>query len=284
MKRSFWQHTLATLALVVALPAAVFAQANPVVINDNNVVVPNGAAAADYLLTEFPDTLVEGGVSEAVFTVLNNGDADLEVGFISGSTEFTVTQSTLPGTSTTVAAGGELSFTVKYDPNEVGVDAEALTIPTNVGDYVLNLTGEGVNELAIQANLTARWADKKGVIKPLKVKLDKKSGQFKVTGQVIVENTGGIEVLLADAEIWYSADNILDESADTNLGSLKKPLKKIKVAKTPKPGKPIKYKSKKAKVQVLAPSAEGFIFVKIILTSPAGQEFTYFDNVVSLGL
>jgi hypothetical protein len=283
MKRSFWQHTLATLALIVALPAAVLAQADPVVVNELNVVVPNGEPATGYLLTEFPDTLVDGGNTAYTFTVINNGDADLEVGYISGSAEFLVSQPATPGTTVTVAAGNDYNFTVTYDPVDLGEDDLALVISTNVGNYVLNVAGEGVAEIdPLMANLTAEWAAKNGVVKPLKVKLDKKTGLFKVTGQVYVYNTGGTEVLLADAEIWYSADDVLDED-DTNLGTLAKPLKKIKVA-VAKPGKPVKYKKKTAKVQVITPAAEGYIFVRTFLVSPDTQELTYLDNTVSLEL
>jgi len=288
MKRSFWQHSLATLALVVALPAAVFAQANPTVVNENNVVVGDDVDAAGYLLTEFPDTIV-GTTSTAVFTIHNTGDADLEVGYITGSADFVVTQATSePNTSTTVAAGSSIEIEVAYGPTEAGEDSAVLDIPTNASGteaiYTLNVKGTAVTELDPQANLTAEWAGKNGVIKPLKVKLDKKTGLFKVSGQVYVYNTGEVEVALADAEIWYSADDILDEATDENLGTLKKPMKKIKVAKLPKPGKEIKYKKKNAKVQVIAPAAEGFIFVRTFLISPDTLELTYLDNVVSLEL
>lgn len=283
MKRSFWQHTLATLALIVALPAAVLAQADPVVVNELNVVVPNGEPATGYLLTEYPDTLVDGGNTAYTFTVINNGDADLEVGYISGSAEFAVSQPATPGTTATVTAGNDYNFTVTYNPVDLGEDELALIISTNVGNYVVNLKGEGVEEIdPLTANLTIEIAAKNGVPKPFKVKLDKKSGQFKISGAAVVYNTGGVEVALADVEIWQSADDILDEN-DTNLGTLAKPLKKIKVA-VAKPGKEIKYKKKNAKVKVIAPSAEGFLFLRTYLISPDTQELTYLDNTVIVDL
>lgn len=289
MKRSFWQHTLATLALVVALPAAVFAQPNPTVVNDNNVAIADGAAPADYLLTEFPDTEV-GTTSTAFFTVFNHGDADLTVGFITGSAEFVVLDQPVAAPNdapAVVAAGTGVDIEVGFVPSGAGPFTAALDILTNAPDdeatYTLNLSGNGVVIVDPQANISIAWAEKKGVVKPLKVKLDKKTGQYKVSGQAVVTNTGAVEVTLADVEAWFSTDNILDETTDTALGSLKS-LKKIKVAKTPKPGKPIKYKSKKAKVKVLAPAANGFIFLKAKITTPAGEtELTQLDNVISIG-
>jgi hypothetical protein len=288
MKRSFWQHTLATLALVVALPAAVFAQPNPVVVNENNVVIGDGAAAQGYLMTEFPATEV-GDSSQAFFTVINQGDADLEVGFITGSAQFVVVQPTLANTTTTLAPGGELDFSIAFTPAIPGPNSLDIVVPTNApsaeSEYTVKVSGVGYapGTLPTQPNIGIEWAEKKGIIAPLKVKLDKKTGQYKITGSAVVTNNGPIEIALANVEVWYSTDDVLDESVDQSLGLLKKPLSKIKVAKTPKPGKPIKYAVKKAKIQVLSPNADGYIFLKAFLVSPDDQEVTELDNVVSIG-
>jgi FG-GAP repeat len=122
--------------------AYLFAPAAPVLV----VEQPSGARLVNGDLYDFGHLSV-GAASSRVFTIQNQGDADLSDLQVTldgaDASQFSLT--TLP-TTPVGASGGRTTFTVRFSPTSVGDKIAALRIASNdpeVGSVVIVLTGAG---------------------------------------------------------------------------------------------------------------------------------------------
>ncbi|GEP45379.1 choice-of-anchor D domain-containing protein [Brevifollis gellanilyticus] len=126
--------------------------------NGNNIA--DGAllaAASSTNATDFGSTPVQGGAVEMTYTISNSGGAPLN---LSGtpkvsvnSSDFTVTQQP----AATVAAGGNTTFKVSFDPSTAGVISATVSVANNDGDenpfdFVVKGTGTGPQTFDLAGN------------------------------------------------------------------------------------------------------------------------------------
>ncbi|MDP2894169.1 MAG: choice-of-anchor D domain-containing protein, partial [Sulfurimonas sp.] len=92
--------------------------------------------------TDFGTTSVTDGTIDRTFTIQNTGTANLTLGTVSTSGDFTVTsQPTSP-----VAAGGSTTFTIRFDPSAVGTRAATISFTNNDSNedpYNFSISGIG---------------------------------------------------------------------------------------------------------------------------------------------
>ena len=108
--------------------------------------------------TEFGSTAVTGGTLEHTFTILNTGNADLNLTstpkvVVSGTNvaDFTVN----PQPTSPVTAGNSTTFTVTFDPSAAGLRTATLTIANNDSDegtYSFTIQGTGLSSPTATTN------------------------------------------------------------------------------------------------------------------------------------
>ena len=131
-------------------------------IQGNSVSIVDGDATpstADY--TDFGSTYI-GSANNVTYTIQNTGNSTLTIGAISFSganaTDFTVIG--LP--SSTIAAGGSTTFTVRFFPSTAGVKNAAISIvngDSNENPYNFSISGTGIDlgvaqEIQVEGNAT----------------------------------------------------------------------------------------------------------------------------------
>ena len=121
-------------------------------ITGNSVAIGNGDSTPDTADgTDFGSTNIAGGTITRTFTIANQGNVNLTLnGYydlvcISGpnADDFSVT--TMP--TATVAAGGDTTFQVTFDPSAIGVRTATVTIENNDSDenpYTFDIQGTGI--------------------------------------------------------------------------------------------------------------------------------------------
>ena len=98
--------------------------------------------------TIFSDAIVNGGTSTQTYTIKNSGLATLEISSMeitgTNASEFSITSSP----ASTVGAGGSTTFTITFDPVDIGVRAADINISNNDSDrnpYNFSIQGTGIN-------------------------------------------------------------------------------------------------------------------------------------------
>ena len=113
-----------------------------IVVYQGSVAYPSGGTAYGFTDTGY------GATRDIVFTVTNEGLADLDLDGVLAVDDATNYAFVTPYTPTeTVGPGLTQDFTVRFQPQTVGTFPASVTIPNDDpdGDYDLNITGDGVD-------------------------------------------------------------------------------------------------------------------------------------------
>jgi uncharacterized delta-60 repeat protein len=130
-----------------------------IALSGNSANINNGDSIPDIAdHTDFGITTVIGGTMTRTFTIANSGGAALNLAGIplvalSGSSAFSVT--TQPTSSSVVASGGTVTFSITYDPSAVGTHTATVSIANDDSDenpFSFTIMGAVAPEIALSGN------------------------------------------------------------------------------------------------------------------------------------
>ena len=235
--------------------------------NAKNVIADN--SAGDPLAsTYFGDVLVSGGQKDIQYTI-HNIDRDTIITIngvgISGDhdSDFTVVGFP-PGT---IAANSSAGFTIRFNPSAAGMRNALVTVVSNDADpghvsYAFNISGNGVNTLTAQPDLTMNQVF-------CKAKFNKLTRTAFLKGKIPVKTLNGVASEGGIIQVYSSPDDFYDPS-DTFVVNL--PLSAFPAHD---PAKPV---VNLVKFNLNTGRLAGFMIFRIA-PSPATAEADYRNNV-----
>lgn len=206
-----FRHSFYSFAMMLC---ASFAGAQDLsVVGSTGILIPVGSLASPSYQTKFAKSQV--GFEQTLNLRLYNEDpsTNLEISTVTvtgiSAPHFQITQ---PSTTSVSPNFDFATMSIKFVPTTPGVKTATITIPNNTpggkGNYTFTVSGE-----AVTGQLLAQ-PDLKVLVAPPQVSLNKKSGNLRLKGKVLVQNWSAFRINYGLIRLMVSEKPYVDLSSD----------------------------------------------------------------------